>query len=488
MVLKEGEGQDKYLLWGLTICLTAAYAGLCFNDSVWADEAYTMLLVQKPWPEAWRLLLSDVHPPLYYIIVKLVCTVFGYQVPVVKGISAFFIFLTMLLGITRVYPDYGRKTALLYIAVVGLMPQLLRHGVELRMYPQAMFFVTACGLLAVSLWRRQGERASLRQWIGFWAAGVAAAYTHYYGLVAVAWIYGLLLWCFAYVFYRERRRTCLALKVLKDKILSQGIRRWFLCLFASIAAYLPWLFVFLRQTSQVGETYWIEQPSLRTAVRWAGWLFKTEVMPVSILYTLVFVLGFLWLLWRGMAGRREELLSGAAGYGVLLLTVLTGLSATLLFRPVFIPRYMIPAAGLAAFGLAVFEAQLPRRLTALLCGLMLLVGGLGYRDVWREEYGTQTAETRSELEQLLKPGDRLVYDYEHIGFVLEYYYPDYEVEYWADTDWNESGDVWYCQCFRELTEERMEEMGLGWTLVGEYGLDEYSFRLYRIQSVVSGAS
>ena len=90
MVLKEGEGQDKYLLWGLTICLTAAYAGLCFNDSVWADEAYTMLLVQKPWPEAWRLLLSDVHPPLYYIIVKLVCTVFGYQVPVVKGISAFY--------------------------------------------------------------------------------------------------------------------------------------------------------------------------------------------------------------------------------------------------------------------------------------------------------------------------------------------------------------------------------------------------------------
>ena len=77
MAFKEEEKQKRYLLWGLVLALTAACAGLCFNDSVWADEAYTMLLVQKPWPEAWKLLISDVHPPLYYIIVKLVCTVFS---------------------------------------------------------------------------------------------------------------------------------------------------------------------------------------------------------------------------------------------------------------------------------------------------------------------------------------------------------------------------------------------------------------------------
>lgn len=490
MALKEDEKQDQYLLWGLTLCLTAAYAGLCFNDSVWADEAYTMLLVQKPWPEAWRLLLSDVHPPLYYVIVKLVCTVFGCQVPVVKGISVFFVFLTMLLGITNVYPDYGRKTALLYIAAAGLMPQLFRHGVELRMYPQAMFFVTACGLLAAALWKRRRENGHLWLWAGFWASGAAAAYTHYYGLVSVACIYGLLLCPFAYGYFREKRRTGPARDASENGAVSRetsengavlrGIRRWFLCVSASIAVYLPWLFVFAGQTSKVGESYWIERPSAGTAIRWAGWLFKTEAMPVSILYTAVFALGFFLLLKRGIAGRREDLLLGAAGYGILLLTVLTGLSATFLFRPVFIPRYMIPAAGLAAFGLAVFGAQLPRRLAVLLCGLMLLTGGLGYRDVWKEEYEIRTAETRSELEQLFKPGDRLAYDYAHIGLVLEYYYPDYEVEYWADADWNGSGDIWYCQCFDELTEERMDEMGLDWTFVGEYGLDEYRFRLYRI--------
>ena len=461
---KFDEKENKVLLWGLTLGLGAAYAGLCFNDSLWADEAYTMLLVQKPWPEAWKLLISDVHPPLYYMIVKLICTLFGYSVPVVKGISAAFICLTMLQGIWLIGPEFGKKTAAIYIAAVGLMPQLIRHGVEPRMYPQAMCFVTACGLLAYSLRKHRRERGLFWRWIGFWAFGTAAAYTHYYALVSVAWIYGFLL--LAFLFDRAVRKT--------------AVRRWLLCLAVSIAAYLPWLFVFVGQAVQVEENYWIEQPSLGTAIRWAGWLFKTEAMPVSLLFTVVFAFGFVWLLWRGITEQREELLAGAAGYGILFLTVLTGVTAGILFRPVFVPRYMIPAAGLAAFGLAVFIAQMPRRLTALLCGLLLLTGGLGYRDVWKEEYGIQTARTRSEIERMLKPGDRLIYDYGHIGLVLEYYYPDYEVAYWEDVDW--SGDIWYCQVFNELTEERMEELGLDRTLKGEYGLDEYSFRLYQIQS------
>lgn len=464
MAFKEEEKQKRYLLWGLVLALTAACAGLCFNDSVWADEAYTMLLVQKPWPEAWKLLISDVHPPLYYIIVKLVCTVFGYAVPVVKGVSVFFVFLTMALGILCICPDFGIKTAAVYIAAVGLTPQLIRHGVELRMYPQAMFFVTACGLLALSLWKRRTERG-LWRWIGFWAFGMAAAYTHYYALISVAWIYGFLL-----------------AALLSEKGAGKiAVRRWFFCLFASAAAYLPWLFVFAGQAVSVEESYWIERPSIRTVIRWAGWLFKTKVMAVSVFFTVIFTFGFLWLLWRGIAGRKEELLAGAAGYGVLLMTVLTGLAASILFRPVFVPRYMICGAGLAVFGLAVFASCLPRQLTALLCGALLLTGGLGYRDVWKEEYETGTARTRTELEQLLKAGDRLVYDYEHIGLVLEYYYPDYEVEYWEDTDWNRSGEVWYCQVFNELTEEEMEKMGLDWTRMGEYGMDEYQFRLYQIR-------
>lgn len=478
------EKQNRYLLWGLALCLAAAYAGLCFNDSVWADEAYTMLLVQKPWPEAWELLLSDVHPPLYYIIVKLVCAKAGYPVQAVKGISVVFVFLTMALGILLVYPDFGKKTAAVYIAAVGLMPQLIRHGVELRMYPQTMFFVTACGLLAVSLQKHRRERAQVWRWTGFWASGVAAAYTHYYGLVSVAWIYGFLLCSLIVSHHCDRRRSGLAREVSEGRGALREMRGWLFCLAASIAVYLPWIFVFAGQAGAVGENYWIERPSVGTAVRWAGWLYKTEVMPVSLLFTAVFAIGFPWLLRKGIAGGRKEPLAGAAGYGVLLLTVLTGVAASVLFRPVFVPRYMIPAAGLAAFGLAVFAAGLPRRLTALLCVLMLLCGGVGYRDVWKEEYGTRTAQTRAELERMLKPGDLLAYDYDHVGLVLEYYFPDYKVKYWEDVDWNGSGGIWYCQVFNELTEEQMKEMELDFTQMGEYGLDEYSFRLYRIRRTV----
>lgn len=460
--------EDKIHLYILVVCLTVAYAALCHNDSVWADEAYTMLLVQKPWPEAWEMLVHDVHPPLYYVIVKLVCMAVGYTVPVVKGVSVCCVCLLLLLGVWLVYPDFGKKTAVCYILTAGMMPQMFRHGVELRMYAMAAFYVTACGFLALRLWFNRSDGGRRRTWAGFCTAGLAAAYTHYFALISIAWIYVLLL-------------AALILEKRNDIRPSVAIRRWLFCLAASVVLYVPWLFVFAAQAVQVRESYWISLPSVGTMVRWTGWLFKTAYMPVSVLYSVLFVFGFVGLLYYGLSRKQPVLLAGAAGYGVLLLTVLTGVAVTFLVKPVFVPRYMIPAAGLAAFGLAVFAGRLRGRFPVLFCVSALLIGGLGYRDVWKEEYGIRTARTRAMLDQTVQSGDTLVYDYEHLKWVLEYYYPDHVIKSCDAADWNSPGTIWYCQIFREVTEEDMDRLGREWTFMGEYEMDQYAFRLYRIE-------
>ncbi len=470
------------------------YALLCANRSVWADEAYTMLVVEKPWPQAWDIIIHDVHPPLYYIIVKLACTLTGYTVPAVKAVSVFFQSAALLLGIWLVKPLFGRKTAYCYMVILGLMPQLIRYGVELRMYPAAMFFVTACGLAAVWLWKNQEKEPSRRMWLLFWGAGIAAAYTHYFALIAVAWIYLLLLAGFYFhagqIYYVKK--TCrqdspsaaepsLRRVPFRKGGPSRGIKKWLLCLAASAAAYLPWLAVFAGQAAGLGESYWIAAPSLTEMIRWAGWLFKTSCMPLSMAFTALFAAGFPAAVWLAVRKKDLDMAAAAAGWGVRLLTVGTGAAVTFLINPVFIPRFMLPAAGLAALGMALFLSRLPRRLPAVCLAAALVLGAQGYRDVWAEEYGNQTEETLGYLDRELEPGDLLVYDYQHLEFVLAWYYPEYEAVSSEDFDWDTQGRKWYFQIFQDLTEDEMNEKGMDWTMEGKYGIDEYQFFLYRIQ-------
>lgn len=60
---------------------------LCFNNSVWFDEAYSTFMARQSY---WGIIeqnLTDVHPPLYYFVLKLVTSVFGYNLLVMKLVS-----------------------------------------------------------------------------------------------------------------------------------------------------------------------------------------------------------------------------------------------------------------------------------------------------------------------------------------------------------------------------------------------------------------
>lgn len=50
-----------------------------FDNNFWGDEAFTANLVQCSVPEIISKTAADVHPPLYYLFVKLAYTIFGKQ-------------------------------------------------------------------------------------------------------------------------------------------------------------------------------------------------------------------------------------------------------------------------------------------------------------------------------------------------------------------------------------------------------------------------
>ena len=183
----------RLLLLLTAFCIVLLNLSLIFNDSVWYDEAYTMNLIRGNWNDILYGASIDVHPPLYYFIVKFFTIILGYSVPAAKIASITPVILTMLLIIFILDKQLDQKhfTGTFFcLLLLGTAPCSISMNIELRMYTWAMFFVTGAAIFAFKFFKEGTHFSSL---ILLTAFAVCAAYTHYFALIAVAIIYVLLL-------------------------------------------------------------------------------------------------------------------------------------------------------------------------------------------------------------------------------------------------------------------------------------------------------
>ena len=112
------------------------------------------------------------------------------------------------------------------------------YATEIRMYTWTMLFVTLTAIYAY----RIVKEYKIKNWILFAIFSLCAAHCHYYGLVTVAIINGLL---FLYILFSK--------KIPKKKYIITFI----IIAIAQIVGYLPWITVFLKQANAVSNGYWI---------------------------------------------------------------------------------------------------------------------------------------------------------------------------------------------------------------------------------------
>ena len=58
--------------------------------SLWHDEAFSALLIKYSWSEMMYRIGLDVHPPMYYIFLRIWTDVFGHSLFALRGMSVFF--------------------------------------------------------------------------------------------------------------------------------------------------------------------------------------------------------------------------------------------------------------------------------------------------------------------------------------------------------------------------------------------------------------
>lgn len=132
----------------MTILLTiyaialAALNGIRIMDSTyWYDEMFSIKLIRMPIPELLEATANDVHPPLYYLILKGICHFAGESGPVLHAASLLPYLLVLILALTVIRKRFGRSTSLLFITFASLLASAVKFNVEIRMYSWVAFFV-----------------------------------------------------------------------------------------------------------------------------------------------------------------------------------------------------------------------------------------------------------------------------------------------------------------------------------------------------------
>lgn len=103
--------------------------------SLWYDEAFTLYLAKLPVPQMIAATAGDVHPPLWYLVARLSCLVFGFNEWGVRMPSLIFGLalipsVSILLDLLTVSPRL--KTTSMWIIATG--PTLILYATEARMY------------------------------------------------------------------------------------------------------------------------------------------------------------------------------------------------------------------------------------------------------------------------------------------------------------------------------------------------------------------
>jgi hypothetical protein len=207
----------------LALCLAFGLALAQVDvESLWADETWSIWVAQGQWPQLLRNVAGDVHPPLFFAMLKGWIALAGASAFAARFLSVGWgmlgLALTFALG-RQLLDGWAGLLALIWLGAHGFLLYYLR---EVRMY-SLLFALSALSMWTYLQWRRHPTTAG---WIVYAVMVALLAYVHYLGVLAVL-AQGIHL-----AFTRPRR-----------------VGGWLLACGLALLLFLPWVPALLAQTA-----------------------------------------------------------------------------------------------------------------------------------------------------------------------------------------------------------------------------------------------
>lgn len=237
-----------------------------FADAcLWFDEIFSIHAATLPWSETVPFIAKDlIHPPLFYIVLKLWINLGGESLPWVRAFPAIFACLSLIpiFGVARV-TERNTATRILMLVFFCANGAILKYSQEVRMYSMLM----CLSLFSIWMFVRYFNKG--KSYLPLLIINILMVWTHYFGwFVVVAEVAAILY------FQRIKwRRTLIMFAIV-------------------VASFVPWIVTLLRATG-TGEGVsqnigWMQRPGLRPLLTFIFNLVEpfyyqaSSVEPISI--------------------------------------------------------------------------------------------------------------------------------------------------------------------------------------------------------------
>jgi uncharacterized membrane protein len=288
----------------------------CTRESLWSDETFSGYVSTLPtFGSVINVVLTDVHPPGYFVSLWAWAQVFGSSEASLRGFSVLGGTLLVLVTYRLGKQLFSVETGLIAAFLSAFLIQGVYYSQEVRAYIWLAFLSAAAVSTAID-YVRTGSVWNLCLVV---LATTLNSYSHYFGLMFSACIW-------------------LALVVAAIK-LKRGLGATILGGTVSAAAFVPWISVAL---DSVRKPNWIPRPSLRYVAETFNIYFGPGIRIDALAFVVLLVGGVLLLSRKPRADLRRE----AVLVAWIVVPTAVSLVVSYLARPVFSPRNMI--LGMAA--------------------------------------------------------------------------------------------------------------------------------------------
>ena len=378
------------ILYIFSIALLILMIYYCFTRVfMWRDEYFTLGVINLPLQSSISKIASDVHPPLYYFIVKSILYFFNILhirfnlINVVKLISVLPYLFFLILSYTKIRKEYNWLTAGLFSFTVVAMSEFFMFYQIMRMYSWAVFFT----LMAFLYVKEILESNSAKSWVMLTLFTVLGAYTHYFSALTLITIYVFLLAYF--ILYGDESK--------KEKL-----KYWVLSVIASIMLYIPWVLVLFDQIKLVHKSFWIPYMDLDYFIYCISYISNGSsefsirifaILALIILLALVFKEAY-------KKGNKIDKAYLVCGISTIFVLIICCILFSYVYRPILVVRYLLPAISIFWLVLSIEIGKMDsKKLMSLALIIILILSAISFT-VSYEDTGDLHTKHQKEMKKI----------------------------------------------------------------------------------------
>ncbi len=311
----------------------------CFFNSIIGDELYSIYMAKTSYVDIIINTILDVHPPLFYFILKffteLFTTIFPFtNVVILSKLISFasivILFYFLVFKFSKIVKKEVIGICLLMLFCFGVFNE---YTITIRMYGYSMLFVTVALYYAIKIIKDNSKR-DLKMFVLFFEL---SALSHYFALIAVV---GILLLIMLYSVFFERKNFWLYYKYALYCVIF----------------YVPWLVILCCQFAYLSSYgYWIPTLSSGSVYDIFYYVFSIKLVDGlnNKVCTMLLIAVYLVVLIINLLNKkisRVEKFTAVSGLFTVFFVIAVGLCISLI-TPIFISRYCLPSLFVTYFSI-----------------------------------------------------------------------------------------------------------------------------------------